>query len=115
MADAKVSFRNLKYRKKVKRPKRKVERIGVSLLKGGLGKSHVIKFRGKTYYHYRDAFVRGTSLFNADGSEMKDLVKRLRRDGYKVRLTRATPDGAVVNVYTNPAVPWVPHKRLLYG
>lgn len=65
-----------------------------------------IIFRGKKYYFYRSASL---------GKDLKNLVSRLRKDGYKVRLTsrRFAP---VVDVYTNPEIVYVPHSKILrYG
>lgn len=98
---------------KVKAPRRKVIRTGTPLLKGGEGKSSRISFRGKTYYLYNTAYLRGKSLLDAEGSAAKKIVKELRKDGYKVVLTRST--GPIVNIYTRPEVPEVPHKRFIYG
>lgn len=65
-----------------------------------------IVFRGTQYWLYRDEFR---------GRKLNALVARLRRDGYKVRLTKATFDGTVLNIFTHPEVPRIPHRQLLYG
>ena len=65
-----------------------------------------IIFRGKRYYFYRSASL---------GKDLKKLVSRLHKDGYKVRLIsrRFIP---VVDVYTNPEIVYVPHGKILrYG
>ena len=101
--------------KKSKASKRKYQETGVSLLEGGEGKFTTILFRGKKYYFYRQAYLKGKGLFKSDGSEAKPVVAKLRSYGYKVRLTKATRDGVIVNIYTSPQVPNVPHKKPIFG
>ena len=88
-----------------KSKKRKVEKIGVGWLKGGTGKDTEIRFRGKEYTLFRNAFY---------GDAIK-IGRDLKADGYDVRLTKATFDGAVLNVYVRPALPDAPAHRYTYG
>ncbi len=89
----------------VKKKTRKVEEIGRSLLRGGEGKDHEIRFRGKEYVLFRNAFYK----------EAIRIGKDLKSDGYDVRFTNATFDGAVLNIYTKPALPDAPAHRYSYG
>lgn len=81
---------------KVKPKKRKVEKLGKGILS-----YETILFRGQKYYFFRQGWRQ----------EAKILAKRLMRDGYKIRLTKGTFDGTVLNVYVRPQIPEVPHYK----
>lgn len=96
---------NIQFTKRPKPRKRKVEKIGVSLLRGGLGKKNEIKFRGKEYTLFRQGFYEDALKIGRD----------LKKDGYDVRFTKGTFDGSVLNIYVRPALPYAPSHRYSFG
>ena len=91
--------------KKSKPKKRRVEKIGVPLLKGGEGKSQEIRFRGKEYTLFRQAFYEDAVRIGRD----------LKADGYGVRFTKGTFDGTVLNIYVRPTLPYIPGHTYTFG
>ena len=82
--------------------KGRVTKLGTSIFKGGAGKNSTVLIDGKQYWLYKALF---------DAPELDKALEQLRSDGYEIRLTKATFDGTVLNVYTNPEVTRVPHAK----
>lgn len=72
-----------------------------------MGKDYALSFtfRGRRYYYYRDAYARSRDL--------KNLVARLHKEGYKTRLVGRGRWSPVVDVYTNPEIVNVPYSKIL--
>ncbi len=84
--------------------RRKVTKVGIGLFKGGEGKKSIIIFRGKRYWLFRQEWRKRAI----------EVAKKIKRDGYDIRLVNATFDGSVLDIYTNPQMPRIPHYKAKY-